>query len=1355
MKMTKRIVQKLSLLGLFLIAQYTTAQTGCPDTPTITLSSSVNNDLINPYDEVTLVLTWEGKSGDYGSYNIELNNGHKFYIYMGSNQSSVYKIRPDTTTIYEIKSAIEQRCGAALTKGQVAVRVNSSSLRVLRTHPAGVCAGSPLLVEFSQATPASAGNSFKVEILNKQNEIVQTIANAGTQSPLTITPASRLKEDTYKLRLVASQPALTSPAIDVFINDSPSLSISPAASTTVSWGNQLPIDINFTGKAPFTFELSDGTVSKPDEIFNSKNYGIFVRPDASQNITVKSFSTACANVGVASGSVSANVVAGLKVMTDKTPTKICEGATMTIPVETKGTFGGDNQFTFILTYFGDDFYSMPPTYKMRIPVTLVNNQFSVKLPTGLPMQHYAWPSFQIESSNPKAVFEGPNFALGSAPRVSGMTRVDNYNNVAWINVNGMPPVEMNLSDGTTITLNEFAEGIYTHQFPTRATTIYSVTSVKNVCGVGTLPADNAIKVENPNPIIISAKQESLPTNGVCAGSSVSLAFTASGATTPDTEYTIEYGWPNNVVGNFFISQGFLGKSKTSPITIPLPKDMPAGRYLLRVVASNPASLSGFVELEVNTLTELKTEFRSDKYTPPLAVVGGDYLGASQIYVTGGSQADITLSNNTKISLNDHGGAGYSLRDIVLDKPGKYFIKDVRNICGVGKVSYTDTIYAYPFVMKPPAFDLIWNNGCAGQRLSIPFQLLGTPPADVEYTVQFSRNSSFKPFYDLPTQLLDKRTVVVTLPDTLAVSKARSWDSSNGPFLRIVAKKNGVIENYIVETRIIKPITATLTSPSAVNGITTYDPSAGGAALNLNFRGSPVWYGYINNVKYDERNIGMYGDNYYTNPEGVVTLGVRPTKRTTYSIKQIENACGYGPFSGTIAVIVKPTTQLALIGNNDAVCRGGVINLDFNSAGDFGADNRFTVLIAPANNPSQTRELKQLVLSSGRLDITLPNDLTEGNYQVFIKASDPNTVVSNSVNIRIISPATATISGSNTINTGQIATIRLIANGGSPYKYELSDGTKGTIYGTTDIDVTPTKTTTYTLASIQNACGMGQVTGKATITINPASSSSIFIDDNQLYDRAICVGKPLSVPYLVKGTLPVGTLSVQVSDANGENFKTVPTTGMASPLIATIPRDLPMGDGYRVRVVHADNSVSCAANRLLLSVRYAPTASLSGPTFYQPGQSIALQVTITGDPSWYIELGDSTRPYNYYVSQSPYTINVFPTGRNNTYTLFKVSNAVCGVGTISNSTLKVELLTSNGLLVNEEILLYPNPTTDYVYLKLPPTVSTVELYDVSGRLVRSLPPSALLTIPLMGLSAGEYFFKVQSKSKSQMLRFVKI
>jgi hypothetical protein len=90
---------------------------------------------------------------------------------------------------------------------------------------------------------------------------------------------------------------------------------------------------------------------------------------------------------------------------------------MTIPVETKGTFGGDNQFTFILTYFGDDFYSMPPTYKMRIPVTLVNNQFSVKLPTGLPMQHYAWPSFQIESSNPKAVFEGPNFALGSAPRV--------------------------------------------------------------------------------------------------------------------------------------------------------------------------------------------------------------------------------------------------------------------------------------------------------------------------------------------------------------------------------------------------------------------------------------------------------------------------------------------------------------------------------------------------------------------------------------------------------------------------------------------------------------------------------------------------------------------------------------------------------------------------------------------------------------------------------------------------------------------------------------------------------------------------------------------------------------------------
>jgi hypothetical protein len=100
---------------------------------------------INPYDEFLLNFKL---TGAYGTFDIELNTGQKFALSIGTNSTSPYALRIDSSKTYRIVSANDQFCGAVETRGEAVVSVNTSGLKVLRTHPSIVCAGSPLVVEF-------------------------------------------------------------------------------------------------------------------------------------------------------------------------------------------------------------------------------------------------------------------------------------------------------------------------------------------------------------------------------------------------------------------------------------------------------------------------------------------------------------------------------------------------------------------------------------------------------------------------------------------------------------------------------------------------------------------------------------------------------------------------------------------------------------------------------------------------------------------------------------------------------------------------------------------------------------------------------------------------------------------------------------------------------------------------------------------------------------------------------------------------------------------------------------------------------------------------------------------------------
>ena len=75
---------------------------------------------------------------------------------------------------------------------------------------------------------------------------------------------------------------------------------------------------------------------------------------------------------------------------------------------------------------------------------------------------------------------------------------------------------------------------------------------------------------------------------------------------------------------------------------------------------------------------------------------------------------------------------------------------------------------------------------------------------------------------------------------------------------------------------------------------------------------------------------------------------------------------------------------------------------------------------------------------------------------------------------------------------------------------------------------------------------------------------------------------------------------------------------------------------------------------------------------------------------------------------------------------------------------------------QEVAVYPNPATDYLYLKSEETVSAVSLYDLSGKQLITLNPrtSGEISIPVHNLSNGTYILQWISQAGVKSSKFVK-
>ena len=148
----------------------------------------------------------------------------------------------------------------------------------------------------------------------------------------------------------------------------------------------------------------------------------------------------------------------------------------------------------------------------------------------------------------------------------------------------------------------------------------------------------------------------------------------------------------------------------------------------------------------------------------------------------------------------------------------------------------------------------------------------------------------------------------------------------------------------------------------------------------------------------------------------------------------------------------------------------------------------------------------------------------------------------------------------------------------------------------------------------------------SLIVSGASPPSI--TTGSVTPSTVCAGQSISVSFTT-ANLTSTSYVVQLSDAAGNNFVDIPTTGTSSPLTATIPAGTFSGTGYRVRVNSVSPSVtgSNSATFTINSIPSAPAATT--PINYCQNQT-AVALTATGSNLlWYTVAtggsGNSTAP----------------------------------------------------------------------------------------------------------------------------------
>jgi Concanavalin A-like lectin/glucanases superfamily len=895
-----------------------------------------------------------------------------------------------------------------------------------------------------------------------------------------------------------------------------------------------------------------------------------------------------------------------------------------------------------------------------------NSPISVTIPNNTVNSSFYKIRLISTSGTPVTSVNSHNVTIGgiaSTASISGTATINEGQSTnLTLNFTGSSPWTYTITGGTSQTTSTTPLTISVSPI---VSTTYSITSLSNGCGNGTVSGSAVVSV-NPVPVrLISCfpfNGNATDTKGANTATVFEAALTTDRFGIANRAYYFDgindiIQTSGNGMNNADVSISVWFSKSSEPAYLSYIFGIGSSNKVHSLIATGIASVSGYSAYP--DYVSVSNSVSQNTWYHAVLTRSGSTL---KLYLNGVSIGQTTISNSYSASdvyVTNIGGGTYNNE--------RYFngkIDDIQYYKGALTADQVSYLYASQLNCDDPTTvqmltlnNLTGSPYCQNQSFTLSFTSSNIfPTIGSPINAELSdANGSFTNPTSIGSTTSPTGNITVQIPNNQAIGTA----------YKVRLKQGSILSNVSVNIAINIPVTATIAGTTTIN-------EGQSTNLTLNFTGTAP-YTYT-----------ITGGTSQTTSLSTVTIPVTPSVNTTYSITSLSNSCGIGVSSGS-AVITVNAVPVRLVScfpfngnandskgiNNGTVYGGATLTTDrfgnTNNAYNFdGIDDKINIGSNNIANPDYTISLW----------FNLANSTIQSSMGLFsIGANANNTIYYSNSTIRYITSPNSFSTNTLTFSSNTWYHLTLVRTANTFVIYLNGNSIlTGTTQYSTVFDAFPLVAIGsgfYNLDFFQGkiddvqiykgALSTGQVQALYNSNNGCIDASNVpVLSLSNLASNSLCTSQLINITQSSSNV--AYPIKVQLSDFTGSfAFPTELGTGNLSSIIATIPPTQTTSTNYKIRLVSSDATpiISNVINNITIN---APvTASLMGLITINEGQSTNLTINFTGTPPYTYTITGGT---SQTTSTNPLTIPVSPIV-NTTYTITSLSNT-CGIGSAFGS-----------------------------------------------------------------------------------------
>jgi len=816
-----------------------------------------------------------------------LSNGVTYTL--PTNYDNTFPLFVPETTTYSV-TAVRNECGSGTATGatKVVVKPYPEKRIFLSEEALESCPGGRVGISFALTGGAPKPDEYRIEISNRyaifEGRTLKTVTEPGRH--MVEVPREPGK---YRLRISSVNPALRSNETALTVADPGDwVSLRVYDPTTHTWsggnvemirieGDRVGFELAIGGLPPFRYELSDGLTRE----YRDQRTWFSTYPKKTTEYWVRSAVNRC---NQATGTERIRVIVQpYELRTYSVPAQACAGSQIQVPFHLRGNLPESSVLKVQFSTDTKTFFDLPTNGRnsplsVQLPDTLAGGIYSVRI--------VGTTADGLIISRPSEVYaDNPRMAVRSKPKLrftasdgSDLVEVEvGAPTTLRIQSSEPGPLQFTLNSGQVYSLGSASkEGALVVQ-PTNNFT-YRIQSVKGWCGYQAV--SDSVRVRY-RPGLRSLRLTSSATT--CVSTPVHISYQSLGDFPPENIFQF---WlksaDGQLSGQMLVAED---RQASGELVFYLPKELSAGQYTLRLVASSQPSVSLQTSLAVETVPSGRISGSTSTYTGTTVSFPAVFQGGQSIIYTlsDGTAGRTTTSGNQVIPVN-------------ASETTTFRLVSIQNNCGITAGMGEATVEVLPgnrVLTCSFSSELKLRNGrlsiCPGEQVQLSITSWNPYNPWTRYKVQIS-DSTGANFRDLGIEG-NQQAFLFRLSTGLPPGDAYRFRIVSANPDHVGAATN---EPVRIETR-----------PAGVlEGRSQISPGDS-ARLLVQLQGEPPWLIGIT----DSESTQVFPEIW----QKPFVIKVAPKSTTTYRLITVSNAqCGIGTAQGLATVTVVDCLEMTTV-----------------------------------------------------------------------------------------------------------------------------------------------------------------------------------------------------------------------------------------------------------------------------------------------------------------------------------------------------------------------------------------------------------------------------------------------------------